>query len=88
MGSLFGKTETVKRMKVPKYIKKKMHNVARLSNLADREMQDVEEWLEKNGIDVSFENGIRDGSGCSLEELEYGNDITDELCERIERENK
>lgn len=71
-------------MKVPKHIKEKMHRVARLNSLADYEMRKVECWLEKRGFDVTSDGGLRDGGGCSLEELEYGNDITDLLCERIE----
>lgn len=70
-------------MKIPKYIKAKMHRVALLNIAADKEMEIVEEWLERKGLDTSTE-GLRDGSGISLEELEFGNDITDELCERIE----
>lgn len=77
-------------MRVPNYIKQKMHRVAHLNALAEQEMRNIEEWLESHGIDTSYSatdgGGLRDGSGCSLEELEYGNDITDELCERIERE--
>lgn len=70
-------------MKVPKYIKAKMHRVALLNIAADKEMEIVEAWLERKGLDTSME-GLRDGSGVSLEELEFGNDITDELCARIE----
>lgn len=69
-------------MKVPKYIKTKMHRVALLNIAADKEMEFVEAWLERKGFDTTEE--LRDGSGVSLEELEYGNDITDELCARIE----
>lgn len=71
-------------MKVPKHIKEKMHRIAFLVSEADRLMTDVEEWLKKKSGDTSFPDMLRDGSGCSLEELEYGNDITEELCERIE----
>lgn len=64
--------------------------MAHLNALAEYEMKKIEDWLESHGIDASYSamdgGGLRDGSGCSLEELEYGNDITDELCERIERE--
>ena len=70
-------------MKVPKYIREKMRRCAVLNQQAAAEMQALEEWLEKNGFDIE---DLRDGSGCSLEELEYGNDIADELCDRIEQE--
>ena len=68
-------------MKVPKYIRDKMHRVARLNAVAAEEMERVELWLEKNGFDIY---SLRDGGGIGLEELDYGEDITDELCERIE----
>ena len=70
-------------MKVPKYIRNAMHKVARHSQLADIHMREVECWLEMRGVDLSTD-GLRDGGGCSLEELEYGLDIADDLCERIE----
>ena len=70
-------------MKVPNYIRKKMHRCVSLQNQAAAEMRAVEDWLEKNGFDI---DALRDGGGCSLEELEYGNDITDEFCDRIENE--
>ena len=73
-------------MKVPEYIKKEMHRVAHNAFLVNYHMRKIEDWLEKNGIDTFFdEGGLRDGSGCGLEDLEYGEDITEELCERIER---
>ena len=68
-------------MKVPKYIKNRMRRVAANALIVDFYMREIEEWLETNGFDVEE---LRDGSGCSLEELEYGIDITEELCERIE----
>lgn len=73
-------------MKVPNYIKNKMHKVAQIHARAIEEMNQVEDWLENHGFDTS-DLSLRDGGGCSLEELEYGNDITDELCERIELEH-
>lgn len=70
-------------MKVPKYIKEKMHRIVALNQAAAAEMEDVEAWLEQKGFDIE---ALRDGSGCSLEELEYGVDIADDLCARIEAE--
>lgn len=72
-------------MIVPLYIKKKMHSVVKYSRASATAMQVVESWLELHGI---APESIRDGNGCSLEELEYGNDIVDSLCERIEGEIK
>lgn len=68
-------------MKIPKHIKNSMHRVARLHSEANSEMNKVEDWLEKNGFDI---DELRDGSGTSLEELDYANDVTDELCTKIE----
>ena len=70
-------------MKIPQHIKNKMHRIVALNRAADKEMEIVEKWLEKQGFDIET---LRNGDGCSLEELEYGNDITDEFCARIEAE--
>lgn len=69
-------------MKVPKYIREKMHRIAlhvRMVSDLDRE---VGIWLEQNGIDVEK---LSDGGGSGYEELSYGNDVTDELCAQIEQ---
>lgn len=70
-------------MKVPKHIRESMRKCADYNNRAAYEMRKVEYWLEQHGIDPDL---LRDGNGWSLEELEYGNNIVDELCERIETE--
>lgn len=46
-------------------------------------MREIEDWLEAHGVDTS-ENGLRCGDGCSLDELEYGFDITDQICAKLE----
>lgn len=68
-------------MKIPKYIKNKMHRIAELQAQASDLMKEVEEYLLCHGFCIE---AIRDGSGYSLEELDYGNDVTDVLCERLE----
>lgn len=68
-------------MKVPGYIRKELEKVYCYSYKSCYAMQIVEKWLEKHGFDI---DELRDGCGCSLEELEYGNNIVDELCEKIE----
>lgn len=68
-------------MRIPKYIQDKMHLVVDYNCKATMAMREVEDWLEKHGIDP---DDIRDGGGCSLDELEFGNDIVDELVERLE----
>ena len=42
---------------------------------------EISNWLENQGVDVG---SISDVDGASFEELMYGNDVTDELCRRIE----
>ena len=69
-------------MKVPKYIRKKMRQIALYAGMASNLDHEVGLWLERNGIDVEK---LSDGGGSGYEELGYGNDITDELCARIEQ---
>ena len=68
-------------MVIPNYILSKMHLCARHACQAATYNFEVANWLEKHGIDVE---DISDGDGSSFEELMYGNDVTDELCARIE----
>ena len=70
-------------IKIPEYIRQKMHRIAYLHATANKEMQVVEAWLENQGFDTSMQ-GLRCGNGYSLEELDYGNDCTDELCKSME----
>ena len=70
-------------IKIPKYIRQKMHRIAYFHATANKEMQVVEAWLENQGFDPSMQ-GLRWGNGYSLEELDYGNDCTDELCKSME----
>lgn len=72
-------------MKVPEYIKIKMRKVVELQNKSSKLMDEIEEWMELKGIDTGFD-GLRDGSGIGLEELDYGNDCVEDLCERLEKE--
>ena len=69
-------------MKVPKYIRKKMHQIALYAGLAARLDRVVVLWMERHGVDVER---LSDGCGYGYEELSYGNDTTDELCELIEQ---
>lgn len=69
-------------MKVPKYIREKMHRIALHARMVSDLDREVGIWLEQNGIDVEK---LSDGGGCGYEELSYGNDVTDELCAQIEQ---
>lgn len=68
-------------MKVSETIKKKMRRMAALSSEVSRLSAEVEDYFTKKGFDVEK---LRDGDGRSLEELEYGNNVTEEFCEKIE----
>ena len=71
-------------IKIPKYIRQKKCTASLTFTLQqNKEMQVVEAWLENQGFDTSMQ-GLRCGNGYSLEELDYGNDCTDELCESME----
>ena len=69
-------------MKVPKYIREKMHRIALHARMVSDLDREVGIWLEQNGIDVEK---LSDGGGSVYEELSYGNDVTDELCAQIEQ---
>lgn len=68
-------------MRVPNYIRTKMHLCASHAAQAQKYDREIGAWLEAHGVDVE---SISDGDGTSFEELMYGNDVTDELCKRIE----
>lgn len=70
-------------MKIPNHIRKKMNLTALYASKAADLNKQVSDWLECQGVDV---DALSDGSGCGFEELMYGRNIADELCERIERE--
>lgn len=66
---------------IPKHIRSKMHLCASHARQAAKYDLEVANWLEKHSIDVE---DISNGDGTSFEELMNGNDVTDELCARIE----
>lgn len=68
-------------MKVPEYIRRKMHRAAQLHAEASKLTKQIDEWFESRGY---VAEDLRCGDGFSLEELDYGNDVTDILCDRIE----
>lgn len=68
-------------MKVPEYIRRKMHRAANLHAEASVLTRQIGEWFERRGYSME---DLRCGDGFSLEELDYGNDVTDAFCARIE----
>lgn len=68
-------------MKIPKHIRDKMHKLAKLHYQAAELGIEIDNWFITHGFDIEE---LRDGSGASLEELDYGNDVTDVFCERVE----
>lgn len=55
-------------MKVPKYIREKMHRIALHARMVSDLDREVGIWLEQNGIDVEK---LSDGGGSGYEELSY-----------------
>lgn len=68
-------------MVIPNYIRSEMRLCASHARQAAMYALEVANWLERHGVDVE---SISNGDGTSFEELMYGNDVTDELCHRIE----
>jgi len=69
---------------VPKSITSKMRRIAGLSVKVRDLTDEVEEWFSSQGCDIHSQGS---GSmrqyrrGVGLDELEYGNDVTDEIVE-------
>ena len=68
-------------MKVSQSIKNKMRKLAKLSAQAKELSYDIDNYFIENGYDIEL---LRSGDGMSLDELDYGNDVTDEFCEWLE----
>ena len=63
-----------------KQLKQKMRRLACLADKMWGLSREIEREFEARGLHPDI---YRDSGGCSLEELEAGNDITDELFERL-----
>ena len=70
-------------MKVPKYIQSKMHQAAKYASLQKSLMLEVDNYFIEKGFNIEK---LRCGNGTSLEELEYGNDITDNFVREAEND--
>lgn len=71
-------------MKVPKYIKEKMHEIARLSKRTQTIVGEVEQYFRNRDYDI---DALRANDGISLTELDCGNDVTEKLCKAIEEDD-
>lgn len=74
-------------MKVPKYIQSKMHRLARLSSETALLSKEIDEYFISRGYNVDvngFNKSLRSGNGFGLEELELGNDVTEQFVEAFE----
>ena len=69
-------------MKVSQKIKNKMHRSAKLHREASDISREIDDYFIGKGFEIK---DLRSGNGRSLEELEYGNDITDDFCEWLEK---
>lgn len=60
-------------MRISKDIQGKMHKLAQLTSQAAMLDREINNYFESKGYDV---DGLRSGDGTTLDELDYGNDIT------------
>ena len=61
-------------MKVSIKIQNKMHKLSKLTAQASLLDREINEYFESKGYDI---DELRSGDGTTLDELNYGNDITD-----------
>ena len=60
-------------MRISKDIQGKMHTLAQLTSQAAMLEREINNYFESKGYDV---DELRSGDGTTLDELDYGNDIT------------
>lgn len=68
-------------MKVPKEIQNKMHRLAKLTAQASSLDREINNYFESECYDI---DELRCGDGTTLDELDYGNDITDTFVKDFE----
>ena len=67
--------------KVSKEIQNKMHKLAKLTAQASLLDREINEYFENKGYNI---DELRSGDGKTLDELNYGNDITNIFVEEFE----
>lgn len=68
-------------MKISKNIQNKMHKLAQLTSQAAILDREINDYFESKGYDI---DGLRSDDGTTLEELNYGNDITNTFVNDFE----
>lgn len=61
-------------MKISKNIQEKMHKLAQLTSQAAVLDKEINDYFESKGYDI---DKLRSGDGTTLDELNYGNDVTE-----------
>ena len=61
-------------MRISKDIQRKMHKLAQLTSQAAMLDKEINDYFESKGYDI---DGLRSGDGTTLDELNYGNDVTE-----------
>lgn len=68
-------------MKISKNIQGKMHKLAQLTSKASMLDREINDYFESKGYNI---DELRSGDGTTLEELNYGNDITNTFVNDFE----
>lgn len=68
-------------MKISKNIQEKMHKLAQLTSQAAALDREINDYFESKGYDI---NELRSGDGTTLDELNYGNDVTETFVDDFE----
>lgn len=68
-------------MRIPKDIQVKMHKLAQLTSQATILDREINDYFESKGYDM---DELRSGDGTTLDELNYGNDITNTFVNDFE----
>lgn len=68
-------------MRISKDIQRKMHKLAKLTSQASMLDREINDYFESKGYDI---DELHSGDGTTLEELNYGNDITNTFVNDFE----
>lgn len=68
-------------MRIPKDIQVKMHKLAQSTSQAAILDREINDYFESKGYDI---DELRSGDGTTLDELNYGNDITNTFVNDFE----